>query len=88
MKIKKGFVLREVGGKMIAVATGEAGRDFHSMVTLNASGRVLWEELSKGSDVDGMVAALTAIYEISKEKAREDVEGFVAKLRSANIIEE
>ena len=58
------------------------------MVTLNASGRVLWEELSKGSDVDGMVAALTAIYEISKEKAREDVEGFVAKLRSANIIEE
>lgn len=88
MKIKKGFVLREVGGKVIAVATGEAGKAFHGMVTLNASGRVLWEELSKGSDIEGMVAALTSIYDISEEKARDDAEAFVSKLRSVNIIEE
>ena len=45
MKIKKGFVLRDVGGKLIAVATGEAGRAFHGMITLNPSARVLWDAL-------------------------------------------
>ena len=88
MKIKKGFVLRDVGGKLIAVATGEAGRAFHGMITLNPSARVLWDALSVGCDIDGLVTALTDTYDVSAEKARADAEAFVEKLRSVNIIEE
>ena len=88
MRIKKGFVLREVGGKLIAVATGEAGRAFHGMITLNPSARVLWDALSKGCDIDGLTVALTDTYEVSDEQARHDAEAFVEKLRSVNIIEE
>ena len=88
MKIKKGFVLRDVGGKLIAVATGEAGRAFHGMITLNPSARVLWDALSVGCDIDGLVTALTDTYDVSAEKARADAEAFVEKLRAVNIIEE
>ena len=32
MRIKKGFVLREVAGQIMVIATGEASKDFHGMI--------------------------------------------------------
>lgn len=32
MRIKDGFVLREVAGSYMVVATGEAGKSFHGMI--------------------------------------------------------
>ena len=32
MKIKKGFVVREVGGENIAVPVGEMAKQFHGMI--------------------------------------------------------
>ena len=88
MKIKKGFVVREVGGKQIAVATGEASRTFNGMITLNGSARVLWDALTVGCDTDGLVSALTSVYDVSADAARTDAEAFVEKLRAVGIIEE
>jgi tRNA U34 5-carboxymethylaminomethyl modifying GTPase MnmE/TrmE len=49
MKIKQGFVVREVAGKSVAVATGALSREFHGMVTLNGTGKFLFEELKNVS---------------------------------------
>ena len=38
MKIKNGFVLRDVGGQAVVIAVGEARKTFHGMIILNASG--------------------------------------------------
>ena len=32
MRIKNGFVLREVAGQNMVIATGEASKDFHGMI--------------------------------------------------------
>ena len=40
VRIKDGFVLRDVAGQTVVIATGEASRDFHGMVKLNGTGRV------------------------------------------------
>ena len=40
MRIKEGFVLREVAGQAMVIATGEASKEFHGMVKLNESGKV------------------------------------------------
>lgn len=88
MKLKKGFVVREVGGKQIAVATGEASRVFNGMITLNGSAHIIWDALSAGTDMNGIVAALTDTYDVTAEKARADAESFVEKLRAVGIIEE
>ena len=88
MKIIKGFVIREVGGKQIAVATGEASRVFNGMITLNDSARVIWDALSAGTDMDGIIRALTETYDVSESQAKTDAEAFVEKLRAVGIIEE
>ena len=35
MKTKKGFMLREVGGRHIVVAIGKASEEFNGLITLN-----------------------------------------------------
>ena len=37
MKIKKGFVIQEVAGQWVAVATGAAAKEFTGIVKLNAT---------------------------------------------------
>ncbi len=42
MKIKKGFVLRDVAGRSVVVATGAAAKRFRGMVMLNETGKEIW----------------------------------------------
>ena len=44
MKIKEGFVLRQVAGQNIVLSTGNE-LDMNMMITLNDTGAFLWEHL-------------------------------------------
>lgn len=86
MKIKDGFVAREVGGETIVIAVGERSRDFNAMITLNDTGRFLWDAMSAETDTDTLVSALTAEYEVDEDTARGAVTRFVASLEKAGLL--
>lgn len=88
MKIKKGFTMRNIAGSNIVVPVGNADRVFNGMITLNDSGAFFWNALLKDTTVDEVVKKVTSEYEIDEEKAKADVENFVAMLRENNLIEE
>ena len=48
MKLRSGFILREVLGAPVVVATGDAARHFHGMVKLNETGGIIWKGLQEG----------------------------------------
>ena len=77
MKIKKGFVLRVVGGENVVVPVGEMSKTFHGMINLNATGAFLWRFYTEEHSVEEGVAALCGEYDVAEEKAREDVQKFV-----------
>ncbi len=87
MKIKNGFILRSIAGSNIVVPVGAASVDFNGMITLNDSGAFLWRELEKGSDVDGLTAALLGEYEVDEPTARKCSEEFIEKLKEADCLE-
>ena len=87
MKIKNGFILREVAGSYVVVAVGERSKEFNGMVNLNASGAFLWRTLEQGADREGLIEALLANYDVSKEQATEDVDGFIAKITASDFVE-
>ncbi|MBE6673007.1 MAG: PqqD family protein [Ruminococcaceae bacterium] len=88
MKIKQGFVVREVAGKSVAVATGALSREFHGMVTLNGTGRFLFEELKNDTDVEKLTKRLTEEYDVDVDTAQKAVLTFTDALRRAGILEE
>lgn len=72
MKIKNGFVLREVAGKAVVIAVGEASKSFHGMINLNGTGRDIWQGISDGKSVEEIATKLTKDYEVDFEKAKQD----------------
>lgn len=87
MKIKQGFMLREVAGNFVVVAVGEASKKFNGVINLNESGAFLWKQLISETTMDKLLEALLNEYEVSEEVAKNDIEKFVNKLKEADILE-
>ena len=87
MKIKEGFIVREVGGKTIAVATGQASKEFDFMITLNATGKFLFEQLMSEKTKEQLIDLLLDNFDVNVETATNDVENFIAKIKEANLFE-
>lgn len=87
MKIKEGFIIREVGGEHIVVPIGEAGKNFHGMVKLNDSGAFLWRFFCAEHTQEEAVKALTEEYDVDEETAKKDVAAFAATLDDPRFIE-
>lgn len=88
MKIKKGFICRQVAGNNIVVATGAESKNFNGIIKLNESGLILWNKLVSGAEKNELAEALLAEYEIDKAVAEADVDAFVGELRDAGAIED
>ena len=86
MKIKEGFILREVAGSYLVVAVGARVKDFNGMVNLNETGAFLWKLLEKGAEKEEMTEALLKEYDVQKEVAAADVNAFTTKLAEAGLL--
>ena len=91
MKLKQGFVLREVAGQTLVVATGEASKDFHGMIKLNESGRIIWEQLLAGKSEKEIAEHLCGVYADDKDfgpqRAAEETARFLKKIEEAGFFE-
>lgn len=87
MKIKEGYLLREVAGSHVVLPIGEATIDFNGMASLNTTGAFLFEHMSEDVSKDDLVNLLLETYEIDEQTAKNDVDAFIEKLEGAGIIE-
>lgn len=87
MIIKNGFVLREVAGKAIVIAVGEASKTFHGMINLNGTGKDIWQGVADGKSAEQIAQKLMEDYEVDYEKAKEDTENIIAQMWDAGILE-
>lgn len=85
MKIKEGFVLRTVAGETVALPT-HGVTDVDMMITLNDTGRFLWECLQKETDEAALVEALLGEYDVSREVAAEAVSAFLSQLKEQDFL--
>ena len=86
MRIKEGFVLREVAGQNMVIATGEASKDFHGMIRLNGTGKIIWRGLQEKLSEEEIAKKLCADYEIDEESAKQDVNEFLAKMTEMGFL--
>ena len=87
MKIKKGFVIREVGGETVVVPVGAMSKQFHGMINLNETGAFLWRYFQEEHTLEEGIAALLGEYEVDEELAKADVERFMQTLMTNGFAE-
>lgn len=79
MKLKDGFILRTVAGETVVVPTGDT-LDLNMMITLNETGKFLWQLLETETSRDALVNALLGEYDVDAATAGAHVDAFVKKL--------
>lgn len=89
MRIKKGFVLRELVGQKIVTGEGLEQIDFNKLVSLNSSAAYLWEHLvSREFDLETMVDLLLDRYDIERSVALKDARALLDNWKSIGLIED
>lgn len=86
MKLKKGFVLRDIAGETVVLPSGD-DLDLSIMISLNETAKFLWEYLEQGADHHALVEALLTEYAVDREQAEASVSRFVAKLNENGFLE-
>ena len=85
MKLKDGFMLRQVAGEYVVLSVG-TDLDFNGMITLNETGATLWKRLEQEAELSDLTAALTAEYDVDEATAAAAAEQFVAKLKEQDFL--
>lgn len=85
MKVKSGFMLREIAGQWVIVPLGSRTVEFNAIMTLSESGAVLWHLLEKGAGEDEMVEALLEEYDVDEDTARKDIRLFIESIRAKGL---
>ena len=88
MKIRSDFVLREVAGSFVVLPIGDAIVNFDGIISLNTSGKMLWNLLETETNTDALVELLISEYTVSRKEACQDVLSFLDALRAVGCLEE
>lgn len=85
--MKSGFVIKEVSDKLIVIPTGSEVINFRGIMTLNESGKCLFDLLQNEIELEEIIKEFERIYDVTYDIAKSDVEAFIHQLRSHNLIQ-
>ena len=88
MKIKPGYILREVLDVAVIIGVGSENYTPNEIMSLNETGALLWHCLEKGAEKQELVDAILKEYDTDAVTAQKDVDTFLARLREKALIEE
>jgi hypothetical protein len=88
MKIKKGFVLRNIVGEQIVMPTGENINKFDGALVLNEVSAFLWEKLQQPVAREDLLDMVLAEYDVDRDTASRDLDVFIEKLEGYALLEE
>lgn len=81
-------MLREIAGESILIPVNEAAQSFQGIMSLNESGRFLWNRLQQECTEESLVTALLDEYDTTPGQAANDVSVFLDQLRAQHILVE
>ena len=88
MKINSSYKLRSIAGETIVVNQGTTGTDMTRIISLNASAKLLYEQLlGKEFTLEDAARILVDTYAINHEQALKDAEKWADALCKCRVIE-
>lgn len=89
MKIKNGFVLRQVCGENVIVGEGLEAINFGKLLSMNETAAWLWQQAAEMGDftIDSLVVKLLDEYDVTEDVARSDVSNIVNEWLKVEVVE-
>ena len=89
MRIKKGFVLREVCGERVIMGEGLGAINFGKLLALNETAAWLWKQAQEMSDftIETLAERLCEEYEVTADEAKADVAEMIAEWQKVDVVE-
>jgi hypothetical protein len=87
MKIKDGFMTRNISGKIVAVAVGDRALEFNGMINLNETGEFIWKCLEEDTTIDEVATKVAHKYDIAIDEAKQSVLEFVKQLDAEDLLQ-
>ena len=88
MKIKKGFVLRNVVDEYMIMPTGDNIAKFDGTAVLNEVSAFVFKKLQNAVSRDDLLTAILDEFDVDEQTAAKDLDNLLAKFRELNLIEE
>ena len=89
MKIKNGFVLRQVCGEDVIVGEGLGAVNFGKLLALNETAAWLWKQALELGDftIESLADKLCEEYDVTAEVAKQDVAAIIAEWQNVGVVE-
>lgn len=88
MKIKPGFVLRNIAGEHIVMPTGKNISAFDGTIVLNDVAAFVWETLQQECSREELLQAILSEFDVDRPRAETDLDALLNTLRGYQVIEE
>lgn len=87
MKLKQGFVLKQINKRYYAVPVGPLAVRHKILVAMNETCLFVWEQLQNDRTRQELLDALLVEYDVDLEVAAADLDRFLAALEQAGLLE-
>jgi len=88
VKLKKGYLVREIADCHIVVPIGERVIEFKGIMTLNNTGSFIWNCLTNDISYSQLLSSILDEYEIDEATAKADLDEFLNAARGSGVLEE
>ena len=87
MKLKHEFMTRQIAGEYVLIPMGKSALAFSGMVTANAVGAFICEQLREETDRETLLSAICSEFEVEPGTAEADMDDFLKLLAKAKLLE-
>ncbi|MEE1315123.1 MAG: PqqD family protein [Faecalimonas sp.] len=88
MRIKEGFVMHQIGGEYMAVATGKVAEEFTGFVRNNETADYIFSLLKEDTTEEAIIDAMCEKYDGDYMQIAEDVKNLISEMRAAGFLDE
>lgn len=85
MQVKDGLKIKKVSDYYLVVKD-DVNLDFNKVITLNKSGKLLFESLKEPQTTESLTNVLLNTYDVTEEQAIKDVNSFLNILKENNLL--
>ena len=88
MKVRGGFILRNLAGEYVLTPVGEQMKSFDGVAVMNELSAFIWEHLQRDVSPQELLSSILDEYDVDEETCKKDLDTVLREMREMGVIED